>query len=108
MTDLYVSVTPPVEPTEWVPGRRRRLVLVVVVTLVALFAAIAATWLAAPGLLGTWTTRTAGGVPASITTPWAWQASVQDSPPGPASLIFTGDGADLLADGGPEPDRRRG
>ncbi len=101
MTDLYVSVTPPVAPTERVPGRRRRVALVVVATLVALLAAIAATWLAAPGLLGTWTTRGTGGVPASITTPWAWQASVQDSPPGPASLIFTGVGADLLAEDGP-------
>ncbi len=101
MTDIYVSVSPPVEPVEWVPGRLWRMVLVILVMFVALLAAIAATWLAAPGLLGTWTSRATGGVPTSITTPWAWQASVQDSPPGPASLIFTGDGADLLAQQGP-------
>jgi hypothetical protein len=98
LTNLEVFVGPPMQPTELAPGGRRGVVLVVVAAVVALLGAVVATGLAAPGLLGTWTTRATGGVPASITTPWAWQASVQDSPPGPASLIFTGDGTALVDD----------
>jgi hypothetical protein len=100
LTNLEVIVGPPVEPTEEAWRRGRGGVRAVAALLFAL-GAVVGTALLAPGLLGTWTVRGAGGVPASITTPWAWQASVQDSPPGPASLIFTGDGADLLAEDGP-------
>ena len=88
-------VGPPVEPTEEAWRRGRGGVLAVAALVVALGAAVG-TVLLAPGLLGTWTVRGAGGVPASITTPWAWQASVQDSPPGPSSLIFTGGAAPLV------------
>jgi hypothetical protein len=65
----------------------------------ALIVAVGIASFAAPGLFGTWSTRTAGGVPRSITTPWPWQASVANSPPGPASLIFTGVGTELMGDG---------
>jgi hypothetical protein len=100
VTNLEVYVGPPVEPTDEVRRRGRGGALAVAALAVVLGAMVGTGWLA-PGLLGTWTIWDGGGVPASITTPWSWQASVQDSPPGPSSLIFTGDRGDLLAEDGP-------
>jgi hypothetical protein len=100
MTDLVVMHGGAVDSDEFdtpPPRRHRRLWAAVVAVLIVVLGGVVVTFgFAAPGLYGTWTSRTGGGVPDSIRIPWSWQGNAASSPPGPASVVFTGVGTGLV------------
>jgi hypothetical protein len=84
-TDTPDTRTPPAAP------RRRRLLAAVraLGVTIAVLGVITLVW---PGLFGAWSARAGQpAVPRSIELPWRWQASVDEDPPGPASVVATAD-----------------
>ncbi len=102
MTDLVVFHDGIVDSDgfEPPPPRRRGRVrtALALLLIVGLVGVVATFGFAAPGLYGIWTSRSSGGVPDSIRTPWTWQANATSNPPGPASVLFTGVGSGLVDD----------
>jgi hypothetical protein len=102
MTDLVVFHDGVVDSDELEPPpprRRGRLRTALALTLIIGLIGVVATFgFAAPGLYGAWTSRAGGGVPDSIRIPWTWQGNATSSPPGPASVLFTGVGSGLVDD----------
>ncbi|MEV6816551.1 hypothetical protein [Micromonospora sp. NPDC051296] len=83
----------------WLVGRRQRrraarrtgvvAVVAVLVGVLGLFAVLRGSG------AGTMPAAAGEGVPARISLPWMWQATVEQDPPGPASVLFGGGGFGL-------------
>ncbi|MBE1488165.1 WD40 repeat domain-containing protein [Plantactinospora soyae] len=98
LAELADQMSPPPVDDVWRAGRRMRrrdrlrtVTRLTAVVAVAVCLTLPAPWYRPPA-------QPFGGeaaVPARVWTPWMWQASVGQDPPGSATLLFSGDGLGL-------------
>lgn len=99
LADLAEQMPPaPVQDDVWRRGRRQRRRDHLAVAAGVVVVATVALLLAVPGLLRPAPLEFGGGtdaVPKSVYLPWMWQATVQQDPRGPASMLLSGDSLGL-------------